>query len=156
MLKGRLGADNGLPSSPFGLQTRHMIRGGSTHTRTGLRDNGAVKSALWAGAGFAAGIAFWHGVGFWALVSTAVLSGEDEQRHATKLLPRTAASSPKPMETASITRPAQSGCIALSYNRSRSETVSAPCAGIAFHHIDAGLGFKAEKKAPSSYGRFSR
>jgi hypothetical protein len=132
-----------------------MIRGGSTHTRTGLRDNGAVKSALWAGAGFAAGIAFWHGVGFWALVSTAVLSGVDEQKLQAMPLLKSEASSPKPMATASITRPAHSGCITLSYNRSRSETVSAPCAGIAFHHIDAGLGFKADKKDLSSDSRIS-
>jgi hypothetical protein len=96
---------------------------------------------LWAGAGFAGGIAFWHGVGFWALVSTAVLGDKKDQGRAIKPpLSRRAT-----METASVTRPAKPGCISLVIHRSRGETVGAPCAAATFHHVDAGLGIKKDK-----------
>jgi hypothetical protein len=133
-----------------------MIRSGSTPIRTGLSENGAIRSALWAGAGFAAGIVFWHGVGFWALVSTAVLSGGDEQKRATNPLPRSVTSSRKPVETASVARPAQSGCIALTFNRSRGETIALPCAGAALHHLDGGLGYKSDKQTGLSVLRISQ
>jgi hypothetical protein len=102
---------------------------------------------LWAGAGFAGGIVFWHGVGFWALVSTAVLGDKSGQDRAMK----PSLSGRATMETASLARPAKQGCINLVFNRSRGETLAAPCAAATFHHVDAGLGVKKDKALSAAW-----
>lgn len=107
---------------------------------------------LWAGAGFAGGIAFWHGVGFWALVSMAVLGDKKDQDRAMK----PPLSKRATLETASVTRPAKTGCITLAFHRSRGETLAAPCAAATFHHVDAGLGIKKDKVLSAAWSNALR
>ena len=127
-----------------------MIRGLSTDAGRSWRDR--WMPVLWAGAGFAGGIAFWHGVGFWALVSMAVLGDKKDQDRAMK----PPLSKRATLETASVTRPAKTGCITLAFHRSRGETLAAPCAAATFHHVDAGLGIKKDKVLSAAWSNALR
>ncbi|MCB1509953.1 MAG: hypothetical protein KDJ36_03550 [Hyphomicrobiaceae bacterium] len=57
--------------------------------------------ALWAGLGFAAGVAAWHFVGFWAFVSDVVLTGRAPQGKLTTMI---LAPPPPPLVKAAVAR----------------------------------------------------
>jgi hypothetical protein len=99
---------------------------------------------LWAGSGFLAGAAFWHLVGFWSLISLAVLGINEPS--AAKQTPIAERPVTRPIETGTIrSRPAPASCVSLALNRTLGETRSMPCQTGTFHHLNRGLGTKADR-----------
>lgn len=119
-----------------------MIRKRHAADRLDEGERSQLAPVLWAGGGFAAGIAFWHLIGFWSIVSVAVLGGG-----AAPAAPPFAVSSrkaPAAIETGSVV-PRAIGCIALAINRQTGETRGAQCQTGTFRHINAGFGAKDDR-----------
>jgi len=122
-----------------------MIRGRNEPYPTDNRSqNPWLARVLWIGGGFLAGAVFWHMIGFWTLVSTAVMGGPGAE--PAKNVAVVARKTAHPIETGSL-RSRQIPCATLALNRQRGETQLQPCQTAPFHHINGGLGTKADRAA---------
>lgn len=131
-----------LSGDAFGPHTRHMIR--AERASEGWSSRRSRSSpALWAGAGFVAGIVFWHMVGFWTLVTTAVVADGDKPK--SQPMASMSRPPPPPLETGSVRRTAMPACVALALNRSSGVTQATPCAAGPVHQARTELGGKADK-----------